>query len=685
MIHCMNADVCLFYFLGIQVLLYVCIALSHLSESAPINETGTYFLHVNKIYVIYSSWLVMFTHDLKPYGANIRKVQNSIDNFSNSFAKINKSPLPSNLPDQTRFKLQNLTSKLHTLFQSEYQQFQRSLTHLQKAFVDLKSVNTMKDNKRSKRSSWFPFIGTLGSRLFGVATEGDLKQVNKGLKNLKESNKEILHLLKNSMSVINKMNQNVQINRKIINQLIKATDTLDKRVQLLYETYAHKISLQLDYTQTSIELHSVFHIINSALDSLRTLFTRLSSQVNNLYMGALPYDLVPPKTLQNILLDIQKQLRPSLMLPHPVTGNLDKYYKLLHTILIPDKMKFHVLTSVPLAHTNDQYDVYRVINLPIPLNDHKAIQYTPEYPYIAVTQDKSSYALLTQTEAALCHHDNLDYCPLGSPSYDTDLNPNCILSLFLKDSMLIRSHCKPNIQDSNFAPVLEHVVNGKWLSSSPRPYNVEMSCDKRIETIERGIQEIDLKQGCNAYTSFFRLPPYFRQQSKHDINKSFKVLLDTPIDLQDFEIPQNSPKHLNHTILSQIPELINIQPDLDQVKDDIENALSKVDKINIEDDDTSMVLYIVMVIGSLGLCLSLLLLCVYYKNLCKGKFCVNGYKSHKREKANAKDKVKVKDIEADAVEMAPLDTTAVRPINKDSIQEVKTEALVFNFTGKDNK
>ena len=660
-------------------------SLSHFSRGAPTNETGTYFLHINKIYASYSSWLVMFTHDLKPYGANIRKVQNSIDSFSNSFAKSNKSPLPSNLPDQTRFKLQNLRSKLHTLFQSEYQQFQRSLTQVQKAFVDLKSVTTIKDNKRSKRSSWFPFIGTIGSKLFGVATEGDLKQVNKGLKNLKESNKEILHLLKNSMSVINKTNQNVQINRKIINQLVKATDTLDKRVQLLYETYAHKLGPELDYAQTSIELHSVFHIINSALDSLRTLFTKLSSQVNNLYMGALPYDLVPPKTLQNILLDIQKEHPPSLMLPHPVTDNLDKYYKLLHTILIPDKMKFHVLTSVPLAHTKDQYDVYKFINLPIPLNDHKAIQYTPEYPYIAVTQDKSSYALLTSTEAALCHHDNLDYCPLGSPSYDTDLNPNCILSLFLKDSRLIKPHCKPKIQESNFAPVLKHVVNGKWLSSSPRPYNVEMSCDKRIETIrvERGIQEIDLKQGCNAYTSFFRLPPYFRQQSKHDINKSFKVLLDMPIDWQDFEIPQNPPNKLNHTLLSQIPELIDIQPDLDQIVNDVDDALSKVEKINTGDKDTSMVLYIVMVIGSLGLCLSPLLLFVHYKNVSKVKFCVNGYKSHKREKANAKDKVK--DMETDAVEMVPLDATAVRPINKDNVQEVKTEALVFNFTGKDNK
>ena len=90
-----------------------------------------------------------------------------------------------------------------------------------------------------------------------------------------------------------------------------------------------------------------------------------------------------------------------------------------------------------------------------------------------------------------------------------------------------------------------------------------------------------------------------------------------------------------------------------------------------------------MITGSLGLCLSLLLLIVYYKKICEVKYCVNGYKSHKREKASAKDKVK--DIEADAVEMVPLDATAMNPIKKDNIQEEKTESLVFKFTGKDIK
>ena len=271
-----------------------------------------------------------------------------------------------------------------------------------------------------------PFVGDVASKLFGEATQSDIKHVNKGLKSLKGSEKNTLHLLKDSMSVVNKTNENVQINRKIINQLIKVTNILDTKLKELYGNHIQKFSIELDYTQTSVELHSVFHIIYSALDSLTTMFTQLSSQINDLHMGTLTYDLAPSKSLRNILIEIQRQLPPTLMLPHPIPNNLHKYYKMFQAILIPDTGKFHVLTSVPLAHTKDQYDVYKVINLPVLINETKAIQYFPEYPYMAVTQGKGSYAFLSSIEAAQCHHDKFKYCPLSSPSYDTDLNPTCI-------------------------------------------------------------------------------------------------------------------------------------------------------------------------------------------------------------------------------------------------------------------
>ena len=81
----------------------------------------------------------------------------------------------------------------------------------------------------------------------------------------------------------------------------------------------------------------------------------------------------PSNSLKNILTEIQRQLPPSLMLPHSIPNNLHKYHKMLQAILIPDTRKFHVLTSVPLAHTKDQYDVHKVINLPVLINKIKAI------------------------------------------------------------------------------------------------------------------------------------------------------------------------------------------------------------------------------------------------------------------------------------------------------------------------
>ena len=61
-------------------MLFICItlslslSLSLSSKGVPINKADTYFLHVNKIYASYSSWLVMFTYELKHSGTNIRKV-----------------------------------------------------------------------------------------------------------------------------------------------------------------------------------------------------------------------------------------------------------------------------------------------------------------------------------------------------------------------------------------------------------------------------------------------------------------------------------------------------------------------------------------------------------------------------------------------------------------------------------
>ena len=141
------------------------------------------------------------------------------------------------------------------------------------------------------------------------------------------------------MSIINKTNQDIQMDRKTMNQLLKATALLDAKIESQYDTVIHKTTPELEYSKTALHLHSIFHILNSALNSLPAILNQLSSQICDLHTGILPYDLVLPKVLKNILLDIQEKLSPTLTLPNTV-NNFDLYYKTLHAVLIPEKVSF---------------------------------------------------------------------------------------------------------------------------------------------------------------------------------------------------------------------------------------------------------------------------------------------------------------------------------------------------------
>ena len=100
------------FILGIPIVLFTCIALSLSSQSQPINETGNYFLHVNKVYASYSSWLVIFTHDLKPFETSIRKVQSSLETFSKGFVQMMKRQICVGATENTQEAYEKIKSKV---------------------------------------------------------------------------------------------------------------------------------------------------------------------------------------------------------------------------------------------------------------------------------------------------------------------------------------------------------------------------------------------------------------------------------------------------------------------------------------------------------------------------------------------------------------------------------------------
>ena len=69
--------------------------------------------------------------------------------------------------------------------------------------------------------------------------------------------------------------------------------------------------------------------------------------------------------------------------------------------------------------------------------------------------------------------------------------------------------------------------------------------------------------------------------------------------MEAIQSPEAPYQKINDNFLTQIPKPIEIQPDLEQIKSDINDALSKVEQVKINNYD-HILKYVTLVIGSIS-------------------------------------------------------------------------------------
>ena len=91
--------------------------------------------------------------------------------------------------------------------------------------------------------------------------------------------------------------------------------------------------------------------------------------------------------------------------------------------------------SVPLLDRDSTFEIYLVINLPIPYprTDQKmeaVAKYRLETEYIALNLARTKFMMLPEEEASKCKADALRTCTPTSPIYVTGNYNLCVLELF---------------------------------------------------------------------------------------------------------------------------------------------------------------------------------------------------------------------------------------------------------------
>ena len=170
----------------------------------------------------------------------------------------------------------------------------------------------------------------------------------------------------------------------------------------------------------------------------------LQLQLNMLSIGKLSPSIISPLALRHLLVDIQTRMAAPRRLSGDPKADLWHFYKTLTCTTVVEEDKIVVVVQVPLLDSNDDFEVYRVHNLPIPFNSNDGVMsgsvasYRLEAGAIAVNTQRTNFVLLTQEELEGCSKASIGFCSIRrSPVYPISLNRFCITALFMKNPEII--------------------------------------------------------------------------------------------------------------------------------------------------------------------------------------------------------------------------------------------------------
>ena len=332
---------------------------------------------------------------------------------------------------------------------------------------------------RNKRSL-VPFIGQAFSFVFGTVSEGDLGAIRRNLHILRINQVELAHFVQESLSLINVSRARITENRQPLNLIVSDMGAINEQIANLTQ----KLDNRIFQLETLLQLDGLVKEIKQSFQKALIYVKHLQLQLNMLSIGKLSPGIISPLKLRDLLIDIQTRIAAPLRLPGDPKADLWHFYKMLTCSIIVEEDKILVVAPVPLLDSNDDFEVYRVHNLPIPFNTSDGVMsgsvasYQLEAEAIAVNTQRTNFVLLTQKELEGCSKVSIGFCSIRSPVYPISLNCFCITALFMKNTEIVERNCQPMVRLNAVLPMAEYLTNGNWIITTQLKIVVSLVCQE---------------------------------------------------------------------------------------------------------------------------------------------------------------------------------------------------------------
>ena len=248
------------------------------------------------------------------------------------------------------------------------------------------------------------------------------------------------------------------------------------------------------YTTNSIE---------SALMHYLDVFKTLADAVRAARSGHLHPSLLSTPRLQQIIRQIS-DLRPSYEFPTPIQhARPDKLSEVVSVKLGFKANTFLIEIRIPLLNKYPT-ELYRMHPIPViqRYEQHVVNAYImPQTPYIAVTNDKRAYSLLTERNLGACTHTtHYRICAHAQPIYESDEESACEYLLLNQPSLENLRKCNVHflLKATPYWIYLES-ING-WLYSVASNTTLQILCpgEQHYLVTISGVGLLQLRPKCAA-------------------------------------------------------------------------------------------------------------------------------------------------------------------------------------------
>ncbi|KAK6183155.1 hypothetical protein SNE40_010686 [Patella caerulea] len=293
------------------------------------------------------------------------------------------------------------------------------------------------------RRAILPIVGKALSYLFGTVSQSEFNTIKHNVKKLYKNQESIIHVVDQSLSILNVSRIEISKNRASINSLILNLKQFELQFQGLVANLTNEVTLIKNFLSLDYKLKFILdELKHLTLQCLRYV-EYFNDQLNMLSLGHISPSVLKPADLKSLLLEIRSQLPSTVHLSADPSLKLWHYYKFLTCSTKLDVDKIYVILTIPLLDSTKKLEIFYAHNLPAPMQTKYVHAKTPhtsglvakyqlESQMFAVNSERTQYVLLTESEVEVCTNRLVKTCSIKSPLYPINLSQLCVIALFMQ-------------------------------------------------------------------------------------------------------------------------------------------------------------------------------------------------------------------------------------------------------------